>query len=186
MTTIAQQIALPIQNTMAKNILLSFLGSIVIAIFAQITVPMFPVPMTMQTFAVLSVGMALGARFGALSVIMYLAEGVAGLPVFAGGGFGITALLGTSGGYLFGFVLGAFVVGALAEKGWDKTISKAFLAMLLGNIALYIPGLIQLGAIVGWDKPVLAWGLYPFIIGGFVKMGVASALFPMLWKKLSK
>ena len=186
MSTLTQHTALPIKGTMAKNILLSFLGSIAIAISAQISVPMFPVPMSMQGFAVLCVGSALGARFGALAVIMYIAEGLAGLPVFAGGSFGIAALLGTSGGFLFGFVAMAYIVGSFADKGWDKTASKAFVAMFLGHVALYAAGLLQLGTIVGWDKPVLAWGLTPFIVGDFVKMGVASALLPMIWNKFAK
>ncbi len=186
MTTLAQKITIPVKNALVKNILLSFLGSIAIAISAQITVPMFPVPMTMQIFAVLSVGMVLGSRFGALSVAMYLAEGAMGLPVFAGGGFGVASLLSASGGYLFGFVLSAYIVGRLAEAGFDKTASKTFFAMIIGTIAIYSVGLVWLGTVVGWDKPILAWGFTPFIIGDLVKSGVASALFPALWKKLSK
>ena len=186
MSTLSNHISLPVKNTLAKNILLSFLGSIAIAISAQITVPMFPVPMSMQTFAVLSIGMALGSRFGALAVIMYLAEGAMGLPVFAKGAFGIPYMLGTTGGYLFGYVIAAFAVGYLAERGWDKSVIKAFTAMLIGNALLYIPGVAWLGYVWGMDKQFIYWGFGAFIMGDLIKAGVASALFPMLWKKISK
>lgn len=186
MNTLSSHIALPIKNDMAKHILLAFFGSIVIAIAAQITVPMYPVPMTLQTMAVFSVAMILGGRYGALAIIFYLAEGAMGLPVFAGGKASIVTLMGPSGGYLFGYVFGAYIVGTLAQKGWDRTMGKAILAMVLGSVALYVPGLVQLGTVVGWDKPILAWGLTPFIIGDTVKIIVASGVFSVIWNKAVK
>ncbi len=186
MAVLSNHISIPIKNTIAKNILLSFLGSIIISISTQIIVPMFPVPMTMQPFAVLCVGMALGSRWGAISSIMYLAQGAMGLPVFSGGKFGLITLFGPSGGYLFGFVFTAFVVGYMAEKGWNKSFTKIFIAMLAGDIVLYTSGLIQLGFVVGWDKPILEWGLYPFILGMLAKTTVAAGLFSKLSNRINK
>ncbi|MDG1153928.1 MAG: biotin transporter BioY [Alphaproteobacteria bacterium] len=177
MTVLSNRITISTNNTIAKNILLAFLGSIIISISTQIMVPMFPVPMTMQTFAVLCVGMSLGSRWGSISTMMYLAQGAMGLPVFAGGKFGLITLFGPTGGYLFGYVFSAFVVGYMAEKGWNKSFIKIFTAMLASNAVLYTLGLIQLGIVVGWDKPILEWGLYPFILGMLAKTTVASGLF---------
>lgn len=185
MNTLSSHIALPLENKVTKNIVLAFWGSILMAVCAQIAVPMFPVPMTLQTFAVLSVAMALGGRYGALSVMFYLAQGAIGLPVFAGGTGGLAVFMAGSAGYLYGYVIAAYVVGTLAEKGWDRSFIKASWAMFLGNVALYIPGLLWLGILLGWDKPILAWGLTPFILGDLVKLVLASALFTAVWKKIS-
>ncbi len=184
MNTLSSHITMPVGNTGIKNVLLALLGSVLIAVCAQITVPMFPVPMTLQTFAVLSVGMALGARYGVLSVLFYLSEGALGLPVFAGGTGGIAVFMAGSAGYLYGYVGAAFVVGYLAEKGWDRSFIKASVAMILGNIVLYIPGLLWLGMVFGWNAPILKWGLTPFILGDVVKVIVASGMFTAIWKQL--
>ena len=185
MNTLASHIALPVQNTVVKNVLLALLGSVLMAACAQITIPMFPVPLTLQTFAILFIGMALGSRYGPLAVLFYLAEGAVGLPVFAGGSAGLGVFIGGTAGYLYGFVIAAFIVGYLGEKGWDRTFVKASVAMFAGNVAIYIPGLLWLAMIYGWDKPIFAWGLTPFIIGDLVKLVVASGLFTIAWKKLS-
>ncbi len=171
-----------------KNVFLVVCGSIVIAVCAQISIPLSfsPVPITGQTFAVLLVGMALGARMGASALVLYLLEGSLGLPVFAGFHAGFGSLLGPSGGYLWGFCITASVVGFLAERGWDRSITYTFLAMIVGNILLYIPGLLQLGFVLGWDKPILKLGLYPFIIGDFIKAASAAVLFPSIWKIIEK
>ena len=184
MNTLSSYIALPMQNTTAKNILLAFLGSVLIGICAQITVPMVPVPMTLQTFAVLTVAMGLGARYGALSVLFYLAEGAMGLPVFAGGKAGLVVFTMGTGGYLIGFVIAAYIVGYMAEKGWDRSFIKASVAMFIGNVALYIPGVLWLGVLLGWNKSILTLGLTPFILGDLVKLVVASGMFSVVWSKL--
>ncbi len=188
MKVLSSYITISVVNTKIKNILLAFLGSIVIAISAQITIPLpfTLVPITGQTFAVLSIGMVLGARYGALSLIMYLGEGIIGIPVFAGFKSGIATILGPTGGYLIGFVLAAYIVGLLSEKGWDRSFIKTCVAMLIGNIVIYIPGLIQLGIILGWDKPIFALGFTPFIIGDIIKMLFAALLFPLVWSKIKK
>ena len=172
-----------------RNAALAVLGTALLWISAKIQVPFYPVPMTMQTFAVLVIGMAYGWRLGAATVILYLAEGAAGLPVFAGTpekGIGVVYMLGSSGGYLVGFVLAAAACGWLAERGWDRNIVGTAIAMLIGNAIIYIPGLLWLGAVVGWDKPIFEWGLTPFLWGDLTKLVLAAALVPLAWNVLKR
>lgn len=160
-------------------------GTALLWLSAKIQVPFFPVPMTFQTMVVLVLAMAYGWRLAVVTVLAYLAEGALGLPVFAGTpekGIGLAYMVGPTGGYLFGFVLAAGLCGALAARGWDRSIFTTALAMVLGNIAIYVPGVIWLGALVGWDKPVLDWGLTPFLFGDVAKIALASLLLPALWK----
>ncbi|NQU58912.1 MAG: biotin transporter BioY [Rhodospirillales bacterium] len=164
---------------------LAVAGSLLIWICAKIQVPFYPVPMTMTTFAVLAIGMAYGWRLGAATVVLYLAEGAMGLPVFSGTpekGVGLAYMLGGTGGYLIGFVLAAACVGWLAERGWDKNVLSTALAMLVGNVLIYAPGLLWLGTLFGWDKPILAWGLTPFVMGDLAKLALAAAMMPLFWK----
>jgi len=161
-------------------------GSIVIALCAQIAVG-GPVPITGQTFAVLMVGALLGPRRGVLCVMTYLAEGLLGIPVFAQGGAGPGVLIGPRGGYLVGFVAAAYVVGALAHRGWDRRAITTALAMLAGSIALYVCGLTWLFLLAHvFARPlgggVLAVGLYPFLAGDVVKIALATALLPAGWR----
>ena len=147
--------------------------------------PFYPVPQTMQTLVVLMLGMAYGWRLGAATVLLYLAEGAAGLPVFAGTpekGIGLAYMAGPTGGYLLGFVLAAGLTGWLAERGWDRNAATTALAMLLGNLAIYAPGLFWLGSLLGWDKPILAWGLSPFVLGELAKLALASLAMPLAWR----
>lgn len=174
---------------LVKNLLLVVVGSLALAISAKIQVPFYPVPMTMQTFVVLGIGMAMGWKLGAATVLLYLAEGALGLPVFSGTpekGIGLAYMLGGTGGYLLGFVAAAAVVGFLAERGWDRSFFGTALAMLLGNVMIYVPGLIWLGALFGWDKPILVWGLTPFLLGDLTKLLLAAGLMPVLWKLIGK
>jgi len=168
---------------------LAVVGTLLLTIAAKIQVPFYPVPMTMQTFVVLTLGMAYGWRLGGATLILYLAEGAAGLPVFAGTpekGIGIVYMLGGTGGYLVGFVLAAAVCGWLAERGWDRNVATTALAMLAGNVLIYVPGLLRLGILYGWDKPILEWGLTPFILGDLTKLALAAAVLPFAWKLLRK
>ncbi len=181
------QTAWTTDKTLVRNITLAVLGSIALWISAKINIPFWPVPLTMQTLVVLMMGMAFGPRLGVATVFLYLAEGALGLPVFSGTpekGIGIAYMMSTTGGYLFGFVLAAGTVGYLAERGWDRTPWTTATAMLIGNVVIYIPGLLWLGSIVGWDKPVLAWGLTPFLAGDALKLALAAVLMPSLWKLL--
>jgi len=162
-------------------------GSLFTALMAQIAIPLpfTPVPITGQTLAVLLVGAVLGARRGALSMLAYLAEGLVGLPVFAGGTAGVGRLLGPTGGYLVGFIGAAYVTGWLAERGWDRRPMTAVLAMLAGNGVLYLFGLPWLARFVG-PTHVLSMGLFPFIPGDFLKVFLASVLLPGAWKLVRK
>jgi biotin transport system substrate-specific component len=179
--------ALMPKRSLGRDVLLVLAGSTLVALCARLSVhlPFSPVPVTGQTFGVLLVGALLGSRRGALSMLAYLGEGLAGLPVFAGGTAGIAALLGPSGGYLVGFVFAAFVTGWLAERGWDRRLGSAALAMLAGSIALYLPGLVWLAKFVGVSE-VLGAGLLPFIPGDAVKLVLAALALPFAWKLLAK
>jgi len=169
---------------------LALAGTALLTLSAKVQVPFYPVPITMQTFVVLGIGMAYGWRLGGVTLLLYLAEGAAGLPAFAKGGgiatFSLDPATGTTAGYLFGFVAAAALVGWLAEHGWDRSPVMTALAMLLGNIAIYLPGLIWLGTIFTWDQPILEWGLYPFLVGDAFKLLLAAALMPLAWKAVRR
>ena len=172
-----------------RNFILLASGVVLLTVSAKLKIPFYPVPMTMQTFMVLVIGMAFGWRLGAATLLAYLVAGAAGLPVFAGTpekGLGLVYLTGPTGGYLLGFLLGAIATGYLAERGWDRRVSTTFLAMLVGNIIIYVPGLAWLGAVVGWDKPVLEWGLTPFLLGDLAKVALAMLVMPAAWKLLGR
>jgi len=160
--------------------------SILVACSARIAIPLpfTPVPLTAQTLAVLLSGAVLGSRRGALSLMMYLVYGAIGLPVFAGGKAGLDHLFGPTGGYLWGFVAAAFVTGLLAERGWDRKAVTAFLAMLLGNVVIYLCGLPWLARYVGYERVLIA-GLFPFIPGDLIKLALATLLLPSGWKLLA-
>lgn len=155
------------------------LGSALIALMAQVQFPLpfSPVPVTGQTFAVLLVGASLGARLGAASVVLYVAEGVAGLPVFTGGTAGLARLGGPTGGYLIGFIAAASIIGLLAERGWDRRVWTASIAMLIGEVVIYVFGLSWLSR---FPLPVgvLEAGLVPFIAGDLYKVILAALALP--------
>ena len=176
------------EGSLARPVRLAILalaGSALLTLSAKVQVWPGPVPVTMQTFVILVLGMTYGWRLGGATLLLYLAEGAIGLPVFAKGG-GIAYFSGPTGGYLVGFVLAAVATGWLAERGWDRRPATTALAMLIGNIVIYVPGLIWLGMIVGWDKPVLEWGLYPFLLGDLVKLALAAAALPLAWKAVRR
>lgn len=158
-----------------------------IALLAQLSLrlPFSPVPITGQTLGVLLVGALLGSRRGVLSVLAYLGQGAIGLPVFAGGAGGISHLLGPTTGYLAGFICGAYLTGMLAERGWDRRAGTTLLAMLLGNVAVYLFGLSWLSIFVGGGR-VLQDGLYPYIPGDLAKLAVAAVLLPSGWSLLGR
>jgi biotin transport system substrate-specific component len=160
---------------------LILVGSLFLAACAQITVWTVPVPVTMQTFGVLVVGAIYGWRLGAVTVAAYLVEGAIGLPFFAGLTGGLPILFGPTGGYLFGFVAAAAVVGWLAERGWDRNILTMALAMLIGNVVLYVPGLLWLSTFFGWQKAI-EYGLAPFMLIDAVKLAAAALLLPAAWQ----
>lgn len=170
-------------RSLAYNAALVLLGSALIALSARVAIPLpfSPVPITGQTFAVLLVGTALGPWRGAAALLAYLAEGAAGLPVFAGIHTGPAALLGPTGGYLFGFVPAAWICGYLAERGWDRSVVGTVAAMILGNVAIFAVALPWLARFVGPGN-VWALGFWPFIPGDVVKIALAAAALPLAWK----
>ncbi len=162
-------------------------GSIVIALASRIAfyLPLSPVPVTGQTFAVLLVGAILGRKRAVMAVAAYLTEGAMGLPVFAGGAAGIGILGGLTGGYLIGFLAAGFITGYLAESGWDRRFLTTVLAMIFGNLAIYIFGVSWLAAFIGIDKALYA-GLLVFLPGDILKIIAASLLLPVGWKLLDR
>jgi biotin transport system substrate-specific component len=164
------------------DISLILCGSVLLGLSAQIAVG-WPVPFTMQTFAVLMIGALFGGRLGSLTVLAYLIEGAVGLPVFSLGRGGLSVLFGPTGGYLFGFIAAAYVTGLLAENRWDRQILTTIAAMIIGNLVIYCFGLLWLTSMVGL-KNALMTGIYPFIAGDLIKIGLAAALLPSGWKLL--
>ncbi|MBI2720235.1 MAG: biotin transporter BioY [Rhizobiales bacterium] len=170
---------------LARQAVLAVLGSIFVALAAQVSVPMIPVPMTLQTLAVLAVGGAYGIRLGAATLALYAIEGAVGLPVFANFSGGYSVILGPTGGYIVGFILAAALVGYLVEKGWGINGVKLTTAMLLGAAVLYVPGLLWLAKFTGMGQ-VLQFGLIPFIPGDIVKAVLAAVAFPAAHSLLDK
>lgn len=163
-----------------RLVLLAVVGSALMAISAKISIPLEPVPLTMQTFAVLVIAMAYGARLAGATLLLYLAEGAVGLPVFESGA-GLIYMQGPTGGYLFGFLVAAVFVGWLAERSWDRNVVLTFLANLAGTAIIFAFGVAWLSKLIGFEKAVEA-GFLPFITVAFIKMALAAAVLPLVWK----
>lgn len=171
-------------TTRARHIALILAGTILIALAAQVVIPVpgSPVPITGQTFGVLLSAGALGFRRGIAATVLYLLVGTVGLPVFAHGSHGIEILTGATGGYLIGFIAAAALIGRLAELGWDRNLIGAVGAMLIGSALIYAFGLPWLAYVAQVDAATtLQEGLYPFIPGDVVKLAFAAAAFPAAW-----
>ena len=175
------------KNSLLFNLISIITGSFFIAISAQVAIylPFSPVPVTAQTFAVLLTGVLLGSKRGSLAVLLYLFEGFYGLPVFASGNSGFIYLAGPTGGYLLGFLPAAYICGLLAEYGWDRHFLTALLVVFLGNIIIYICGILWLSRFITGDK-LLLLGFFPFMPGEIIKMVLATILLPSGWKLLGK
>ena len=168
--------------------ILAIAGTGLLTISAKIQVPFYPVPMTMQTFAVLVIGMAYGWKLGGATLLLYLAEGAVGLPVFAGTpekGIGLAYMAGPTGGYLAGFVLAAGIAGWLGEKGWDRSITMTLAAMAIGTVIIFVPGYAWLATLIGAEK-AWAFGVLPFLWGEVFKIALAAAVLPGAWKLIVK
>jgi biotin transport system substrate-specific component len=167
------------------------IGSLTIAVLAQVAIrlPFTPVPVTGQTLGVLLVGGSLGARRGTAATLLYLVEGALGLPFFAAGAHGVDLLTLSSatGGYLWGFVIAAWALGALSDRGWDRSIRSSIGAMLVGEIIIFAFGVSWLGHAFGLTaQKAMQDGLYPFVLGDMVKLLVAAGLLPASWKLLGR
>jgi biotin transport system substrate-specific component len=157
-------------------------GALLTAGAAQVSVPLWPVPITGQTLAVLLVGSALGARRGAMSMLVYALLGVVGLPVFADGSSGAGVLVGPSGGYIVGFIAAAALVGWVAERFGDHPLQNAVLSFTLGTVVTFAAGMGWLAVSLGLDlQQTLEDGLYPFVIGGTVKALVGASVISLGW-----
>ncbi len=165
-----------------KFLLTIFIGSIVVAISAKIKIPFYPVPMTMQTFVVIFIGAAFGWKIGIATISLYLFEGIIGLPVFAGTpekGLGLTYFTGPTMGYLIGFVFAAFIAGYVNLK---TNLFFIFTKLCLSVSVIYIFGVLWLGILIGWDKPIIELGVQPFLLAEIFKI----LLLTLLIKKVTK
>ena len=177
------------QALRVKQLVLVAAGIAALVLAAKIKIPMFPVPMTMGTFAVLSIGAAYGTRLGLATILGYMLIGALGFDVCAGSSAevsGLSYMMGSTGGYLVGYVLAVVALGALARKGWDRARGKMALALVLGNALIYVPGLIWLTVLYGLEAPILSWGLTPFLLGDVVKLALAALLLPALWSLVGR
>ena len=159
-------------------------GSLLLAVSAQFKIPLYPVPVTGQTLVVLLIGMTYGPRLGGITVAAYLFEGALGLPVFAGGAAGAAVLMGTTGGYLFGFLLAGVSMGYLAERGMGRTVVSTIAAMVIGNFVIYLCGALWLANFIGFGQAIAA-GVLPFLYGDALKLVVAAGLMPLAWRAVT-
>ena len=168
--------------SLVKSVFLAILGTIILALSAKIKIPFWPVPMTMQTFVVLLIGIVYGWRLGLFTVSLYLLEGIAGLPVFAGTpekGIGIIYFTGPTMGYLLGFLIAVFLTGYL---NFNNNLFKNFIKLIFSVSFIYVFGLIWLGSLIGWDKPVFELGAQPFLLAELFKILLLTVLIPKIIK----
>ena len=169
-------------RTLVMDIVLVVAGAALVTVLAQVAIPLWPVPITGQTLAVLLVGSTLGWARGAISMVLYAVLGLIGLPVFSDGSHGAGVLFGATGGYIVGFIVSAALVGWLAERQWDRKVLKAIVTFVAGSVVVFAIGLPWLAVVLHTDLPTtLQYGLYPFIIGGIIKAAIAAGLLPLAW-----
>ncbi|WP_371036934.1 biotin transporter BioY [Rhodosalinus sp. FB01] len=167
--------------------LLVLAGSVFLGLISQVEVPMFPVPMSLQTLGVTLIGLTFGARMGALAVLAYLAQGAAGLPVFSGGDAGAHHLVGPTAGYLWGFVAMACLTGRLVELGLDRGLLRLCAAAVVPAMAIYLPGVAWLHFGIGLElSTALSAGMLPFVPGDLVKSAIAALSIAGGWAALSR
>jgi biotin transport system substrate-specific component len=161
--------------------------SLLTALAAQVVIPLGPIPITGQTFAVLLTGMLLGSRLGAMAMIAYLIEGASGLPFFAGAHGGLAHLLGPTGGYLVAFPAAAFITGAFAEHGWDRKFLTAAAAMAVGSLVIMLSGWLWFSLVMRTSPALTLFNsVIQFIPGDIIKISLAAAVLPSGWKLLRK
>ena len=169
-------------NKIAKLILIALIGSLLLTISAKIKIPFYPVPMTMQTFVILFLGITLGPRVGLLTVSLYLFEGIYGLPVFAGTpekGIGLIYFTGPTMGYLLGFLLAVYFAGLFK---YEKGFLNNFIKLIFSVSLIYILGIVWLGTLIGWEKPLFKLGVQPFLLAELFKILLLLTLIPSLLK----
>ena len=168
--------------------LLALVGTLALTVSAKTQIPFWPIPMTMQTFVVLVIGMAYGSRLGVVTVALYLLEGALGMPVFAGTpekGVGIAYMMGPTGGYLLGFVVAAWACGWMAERGFDRSPLKSLVAMSVGHALIFVFGVVWLAQLMGFEKAVMV-GVVPFWAATIAKTLLGVVALPMAWKLISR
>jgi len=187
--TIADRV---LPRALTTDLVLVAAGAALVAVAAQLYVPMWPVPISGQTFAVLLVGTTLGASRGALSMVLYAILGLVGLPVYTDGSAGLAVLTGTTGGYIVGFVAAAAVSGWLAQRRWDRRVLGTIATFAAGTVTIYAFGLPWLAIVLGsLGVPdvlgaTVAGGLLPFVVGDALKALLAAGLLPFAWKALRR
>ena len=163
-------------NKIIKIILIALAGTVLLTISAKIKIPFYPVPMTMQTFVVLFLGIVLGPKIGLLTISLYLFEGIFGLPVFAGTpekGIGLVYFAGPTMGYLIGFLIAAYFAGSFK---YDKGLINTFLKLIFSVSFIYLFGLLWLGFLIGWDKPIFKLGVQPFLLAELFKILILTII----------
>ena len=169
-------------NKIAKITLVVLLGSILLTISAKIKIPFYPVPMTMQTFVVLFLGIAFGPKIGLATVTLYLLEGISGLPVFANSpekGVGLVYFTGPTMGYLIGFLVAVYFAG-FCKNSKKNNYLNIFFRLFFSVSFIYILGLLWLGYLIGWDKPIFKLGAQPFLLAVFFKLALLTILYPLI------
>ena len=162
------------QSKLIKNLFIALVGTIVLAVSAKIKIPFYPVPMTMQTLVVLLIGIAFGWRLGVATIILYLTEGIIGLPVFSGTpekGIGLTYFFGPTFGYLIGFLITVFLAG---KFNYNNNVIKNFFKLTFATSFIYVLGMLWLGGLIGWDKPIFKLGAQPFLLAELFKILLAT------------
>ena len=170
------------QTQIIKSLLIILLGSIVLAISSKVKIPFYPVPMTMQTFVVLLIGMSFGYKIGLATISLYLIEGIIGLPVFSNSperGVGLVYFTGPTMGYLIGFLSACFLASLIKT---DDNYFIIFTKLILSVLTIYILGVLWLGTLIGWDKPIIQLGVLPFLLAEFFKISLLTILAKKIFK----
>ena len=173
------------QSKLVKNLFIALIGSILLAISSKIKIPFYPVPMTMQTLVVLIIGIGFGWKLGIAAIMLYLFEGIIGLPVFSGTpekGVGLIYFTGPTMGYLIGFLVAVFFAG---KFNYDNNLFKNFLKLTFATSFIYILGMLWLGGLIGWDKPIFKLGAQPFLLAELFKILLATFAINQI-KKIKK
>ena len=173
------------QSKLIKYLLIALIGSIVLAISSKIKIPFYPVPMTMQTLVVLMIGIGFGWKLGVATIVLYLFEGIIGLPVFSGTpekGIGLVYFTGPTMGYLIGFLVTAFFAGKFS---YNNNLIMNFLKLTFATSFIYFLGMLWLGGLIGWDKPIFKLGAQPFLLAELFKILLATFAIKQI-KKIRK